>query len=166
MSRKVADCRKFPSEANCTLTISGEEDEVLRAAAAHAVAMHGHTDTPEFREQLRDLLENEMTAGTDTSGLHFVQLIEFKTTEKDQLDELMDEWEEITGGKRTATRAVLTVDHEKPGTYYEFVEFPSYEEAMRNSTMPETDAFARRMRAICDQEPTFHNLDVVRAEAL
>ncbi|MFH8614138.1 DUF1059 domain-containing protein [Streptomyces sp. NPDC017979] len=59
MTRKVADCRKFPSEVNCTLTISGEEDEVLRAATAHAVAVHGHTDSPEFREQLRGLLEDE-----------------------------------------------------------------------------------------------------------
>ncbi|MGW5678909.1 DUF1059 domain-containing protein [Streptomyces sp. NPDC003860] len=59
MTRKVADCRKFPSEVNCTLTISGEEGEVLRAATAHAVAVHGHTDSPEFREQLRGLLEDE-----------------------------------------------------------------------------------------------------------
>ena len=28
MARKIADCRDFPSEMNCTLTISGEEDEV------------------------------------------------------------------------------------------------------------------------------------------
>ena len=28
MTRKVADCRAFPSANNCTLTIAGEEDEV------------------------------------------------------------------------------------------------------------------------------------------
>ncbi|MEU5977222.1 DUF1059 domain-containing protein [Streptomyces sp. NPDC047315] len=59
MTRKVADCRKFPSEVNCTLTISGEEEEVVRAATAHAVSVHGHTDSPEFREQLRGLLVDE-----------------------------------------------------------------------------------------------------------
>ena len=32
MSRKMMDCREFPSESKCTLTIAGEEDEVLRAA--------------------------------------------------------------------------------------------------------------------------------------
>ncbi|WP_432072046.1 DUF1059 domain-containing protein [Streptomyces wuyuanensis] len=59
MTRKVADCRKFPSETDCTLTIAGEEDEVLRAATAHAVAVHGHTDSPELREQIRGMLEDE-----------------------------------------------------------------------------------------------------------
>ena len=37
MSRKVADCRKWPSESGCTLTISGEEDEVIAAATHHAM---------------------------------------------------------------------------------------------------------------------------------
>ncbi|MGD0377553.1 MAG: hypothetical protein ABSB01_23585 [Streptosporangiaceae bacterium] len=31
MSRKVADCRDFHSQTNCTLTISGEEDEALHS---------------------------------------------------------------------------------------------------------------------------------------
>ncbi|MDI9887759.1 DUF1059 domain-containing protein [Streptomyces sp. HNM0645] len=59
MTRKVADCRKFPSETECTLTISGEEDEVLRAATDHAVSVHGHTESPELREQIRGMLEDE-----------------------------------------------------------------------------------------------------------
>ncbi|WP_351233969.1 DUF1059 domain-containing protein [Streptomyces sp. NPDC002133] len=59
MTRKVADCRRFPSETNCTLTIAGEEEEVLKAAAEHAVSVHGHTDTPELREQLRGMLEDD-----------------------------------------------------------------------------------------------------------
>jgi predicted small metal-binding protein len=59
MARKVADCRKFPSESNCTLTISGEEEEVVQAASEHAVSVHGHEDTPELREQIRGLLEPE-----------------------------------------------------------------------------------------------------------
>lgn len=59
MTRKVADCRQWPSEANCTLTISGEEDEVMEAAAQHAVAVHGETDNAEFRKQLRSFLADE-----------------------------------------------------------------------------------------------------------
>lgn len=59
MTRKVADCRQFPSEMNYTLTISGEEQEVMDAAAMHAVAVHGETDTPEFREQLKTFLVDE-----------------------------------------------------------------------------------------------------------
>jgi hypothetical protein len=35
MSRKFIDCRDYPSDSKCTLTIAGEEDEVLRAAALH-----------------------------------------------------------------------------------------------------------------------------------
>ncbi|HEY3171576.1 MAG TPA: DUF1059 domain-containing protein [Thermoanaerobaculia bacterium] len=57
--RKVADCRRFPSEKDCSLTISGREDEVLEAATQHAVATHGHEDTPELREQIREILEDE-----------------------------------------------------------------------------------------------------------
>jgi predicted small metal-binding protein len=59
MARVMADCRRFPSESNCSLTIIGEEDEVVRAAAEHAASVHGHEDTPELREQLRSMLEPE-----------------------------------------------------------------------------------------------------------
>lgn len=57
MSRMMADCRRFPSDSNCSLVIIGEEDEVIRAAAEHAASVHGHDDTPEMREQLKTLLE-------------------------------------------------------------------------------------------------------------
>jgi hypothetical protein len=57
--RKIADCRRFESENDCTLTIIGEEAEVLDTAAAHAVAAHGHADGPELREQIRTMLEPE-----------------------------------------------------------------------------------------------------------
>ncbi len=59
MARKLVDCRDFPSTVNCTLTISGEEEEVVRAATLHAVDLHGHRDTPEFREQIRKSLKDE-----------------------------------------------------------------------------------------------------------
>lgn len=59
MTRKVADCRMFPSEKGCTLTIAGTEDEVMRVAVWHAVHDHGHKDTPELREQVRGMLKNE-----------------------------------------------------------------------------------------------------------
>jgi hypothetical protein len=59
MARVMADCRRFESDSNCSLTIIGEENEVIGAAAQHAVAVHGHQDTPEFRKQLQDFLEPE-----------------------------------------------------------------------------------------------------------
>ncbi|HEX3812925.1 MAG TPA: DUF1059 domain-containing protein [Mycobacteriales bacterium] len=61
--RKVADCRDYPSEKNCTLLIAGEEDEVMEAAVQHAVSAHGHTDTPEFRATLRGMLKDEALTG-------------------------------------------------------------------------------------------------------
>ena len=59
MARKMADCRRFPSESSCSLTIIGDEDEVIRAAAEHAVSVHGHEDNPELREQIKGMLEDE-----------------------------------------------------------------------------------------------------------
>ncbi|MEU5240700.1 DUF1059 domain-containing protein [Streptomyces lydicus] len=58
--RKKMDCRDYPSESKCTLVISGEEEEVVRAATDHAVSVHGHEDSPELREQIRTSLKNEM----------------------------------------------------------------------------------------------------------
>jgi predicted small metal-binding protein len=62
MVRRVADCRDFPSENGCTLTISGEEDEVVTAATQHAVSVHGHEDTDEVRNWLRENLKDEVSA--------------------------------------------------------------------------------------------------------
>lgn len=58
MPRKYIDCREYPSEMNCTLAIAAEtDDELLEAAVQHAVHVHGHEDTPEFREQLRGMFK-------------------------------------------------------------------------------------------------------------
>ena len=58
MARKMVDCRKMPSDANCTLTIAGTQDEVLDAAVAHAVSAHGHEDTPELRQMVASSMED------------------------------------------------------------------------------------------------------------
>ena len=57
--RKFIDCREYPSEKNCSLRISGTEDEVLDVAVQHAVAAHGHENSPELREQIRSMLKDE-----------------------------------------------------------------------------------------------------------
>lgn len=66
MERVIADCRRFASESNCSLTIIGEEEEVVTAAAEHAASVHGHEDGPEMRGQIRGMLEPEesYTPGT------------------------------------------------------------------------------------------------------
>jgi len=59
MARKSIDCREFPSDINCTLAMSADsEQELLDAAVAHAVAMHGHTDSPQFRDMLSKLFRD------------------------------------------------------------------------------------------------------------
>jgi predicted small metal-binding protein len=63
MARKFVDCRETPSVSNCSLRISGEEEEVVRAAAMHAADVHGHEDTPEFRTMIRSSLKEDRGDG-------------------------------------------------------------------------------------------------------
>ena len=58
-TRKVIDCRLFPTENNCTLAISGSEEEVLDLAVLHATTVHGHENNAGLREQIRSLLTDE-----------------------------------------------------------------------------------------------------------
>lgn len=58
MTRKYVDCRSFPSEMNCSIAISADtEKELLEAAVQHAVAVHGHKDTPELRQQVQQSIK-------------------------------------------------------------------------------------------------------------
>jgi len=54
------DCRDLPG--NCTLSISGTEEEVLAAQALHAVAAHEQPDGSELREFIRAYLKEEVAA--------------------------------------------------------------------------------------------------------
>jgi hypothetical protein len=92
----------------------------------------------------------------------FVQIIEFTTTRIDELDALLEEWLERTQGKGKAVRGVQTADRDRANTFVQIIEFPSYEEAMANSELPETTEVAGRLAEICDGPPTFRNLDVRR----
>ena len=58
-NRKSIDCRDYPSDKNCSLKISGTEEEVLDAAVQHAASAHGHQNSPELREQLKSMLKDE-----------------------------------------------------------------------------------------------------------
>ena len=54
MARQYIDCRAFPSDSNCSVALSADSSkELLEAAVQHAVAVHGHADTPELRSQLQ-----------------------------------------------------------------------------------------------------------------
>jgi hypothetical protein len=96
----------------------------------------------------------------------FVQIIEFQTDRIDEFDSAVDEWLNASAGWRTATRSIRTQDRDKPGTYLQIVEFPSYDAAMANSGHPETEALAQRLAELCSGPPTFRNLDVGRLEVM
>jgi predicted ester cyclase len=98
--------------------------------------------------------------------MSFVQVIDCKTNRVEELNRLMDDWVSVTQGKRTATHSIVGKDRADPSHVVEIVEFPSYEEAMRNSKLPETDRIYREMVALCDAPPQFTDLDVVRDEQL
>ena len=58
MVRLFVDCRDYPSEKNCTVAISADSrEELVDAAAQHAVAVHGHADSPELRQELAKMVK-------------------------------------------------------------------------------------------------------------
>lgn len=58
MPRQYVDCREYPSDMNCTVAIAADdEQELIAAAVQHAVTVHGHSDTPELRNQVRSLIK-------------------------------------------------------------------------------------------------------------
>jgi predicted small metal-binding protein len=63
MARKFIDCREYPSESNCTVALSADsEEELLEVAVQHAVAVHGHSDTPELREALKSMFKEQQAS--------------------------------------------------------------------------------------------------------
>jgi hypothetical protein len=164
MSRMTIDCRSMPSESGCTLTISGEEDEVLRAATAHAVDVHGHTDGDELQAALRASLVPDVPPLTLGEGA-FVQVIEFSTSRLPEFQEIEDRWRDEIGADRTARWAITGADRNAPDRYLQIVGFPDYESAMANSKNPVTSRFAEQLGAVCDGEAAFHDLDVRRVQA-
>jgi hypothetical protein len=96
--------------------------------------------------------------------VRFLQIIEFRTSDISAVNKVVDQFIAKTEGKRTSTRALITEDRDRPGTYLNVVEFPSYEAAMENSKLPETSEIARRLAELCDGPPTFRNLNIVREE--
>ncbi len=90
----------------------------------------------------------------------FVQIIEYQTSRPEEIQALQRRWEEETAGKRSATRVLACADRDRPNTYVTVVEFPSYDEAMRNSNLPATAAMAEQLAKLCDGPPSFRNLDL------
>lgn len=93
--------------------------------------------------------------------MSFIQIIESRTTDIDAMLALDSEWEAASEGKRTARRSIVTRDRNDPGRYFIIVFFDSYESAVENSKLPETQEFAAKAAALAEGPPTFIDLDVI-----
>jgi hypothetical protein len=90
----------------------------------------------------------------------FVQIIDFRTSDIDGLKKGNEEWEAATEGRRTVRRQIVGRDRNDPSRYVIIVFFDSYESAMENSQLPETQASAEKFAALAD-DITFVDLDVI-----
>ena len=90
----------------------------------------------------------------------FVQIIDFRTSQFDEMRQVADEWEKATAGKRKTGRRIVAQDREDPERHFIVVFFESYEDAMENSSLPETDALSKKMMGFAQGPPKFYNLDV------
>ena len=92
----------------------------------------------------------------------FVQTLAFEAADEQAVRSLMDDWDrESSKAAIGLQRYLLLKDHDRPNAYLLVVEFSSYEEAMRNSARPETDAFARRLADLVQGHVEYRNLDTV-----
>lgn len=94
----------------------------------------------------------------------FIQVLEFTTSNYDEVDKLHEKWLADTEGERTVLSERICKDRDKPDTYVIIVEFGSYDEAMKNNELPATARIAEGMAAIADGPPAFRNLDVIRSD--
>jgi hypothetical protein len=64
MAQRVkVDCRKYPSDKGCTVTISGSLEEVVELGWLHAKMHHAHKGEEE--KDLKDWIRNNAEAASD-----------------------------------------------------------------------------------------------------
>lgn len=90
----------------------------------------------------------------------FIQLIEYETNDIEALEEAILKFRDEHPGVMTFTTSRVTEDRDKPGTYISIVEFPSYEEAMKQSNHPALSEFLQSVGPELMANPRFRNLDV------
>lgn len=88
-------------------------------------------------------------------------MIEFETSDLDGIRSTDAEWRKRTEGKRTVRREIIAADRTRPGRYFAIVFFDSYESAMENSNLPETQAAAGKWQQLSAKPPVFYDLDVL-----
>lgn len=91
----------------------------------------------------------------------FVQVIDYATSKPEEVERILDEWLQATEGKRNAKRLLRTRYRDESQRFCDIVFFDSYDEAMENSELPETQEFSKRLTDAIDGEPTYFDLDVL-----
>ena len=91
----------------------------------------------------------------------FIQIIDMRTTKIEELQQLETEWEAATEGRRTLRRSIIAQDRNDPDRHLILAFFDSYEAAMENSSLPETQAFADKQAPLLKGAPTFIDLDII-----
>jgi hypothetical protein len=89
----------------------------------------------------------------------FIQVIQAKTSKRDEVRALTDEWGELPNEGSGFLGGTYGVTDD--GDFFGVVRFESKEKAMANSERPETDAMAKRMGELMDGPPQFHDCDDV-----
>ena len=98
--------------------------------------------------------------------MKFVQTISFTTARMDEMQALMDAFDNEPGSRAGFLGAKVLKDRDRENTYTVVAEFETYELAMENSARPEVGEFATFLADISEGELTFRNLDVLREEDL
>ena len=93
--------------------------------------------------------------------MSFVQVVEFRTSDLDAVRQADAGWRRASEGKRTVRREILAADRNQPGRYFVIVFFDSYESAMENSKLTETQAAAEKYMELSDGQPVLYDLDVI-----
>jgi hypothetical protein len=93
--------------------------------------------------------------------MSFIQIMQLRTSKIDKIRAAVDEWQKATEGKTTVTRSVISQDRDNPDQYWVIVSFDSYEDAMKNSALPETDSLSQKTIGLSDGPPVFFNLNVI-----
>jgi quinol monooxygenase YgiN len=91
----------------------------------------------------------------------FIQTIELRTTNFDEIAKLEDEWRNATEGKRTLRRSIVLRDRAEPNHHLVIAFFDSHDSAMVNSDLPETTAFGEKQAALLEGPMHFTDYDVV-----
>ncbi len=93
--------------------------------------------------------------------MSFVQIIDMRTKNIDDIQKLEREWEKASEGKRTLRRSIVGRDRNDPDHYLVLAFFDSYESAMVNSNLPETNEFGQKQSTMVDGPMQFIDLDVI-----